>query len=298
LFYVDLAGGTIRRVTYTATTNRQPVASFSADKTSGAAPLTVAFDASGSSDPDGDTLTYTWDLDGNGTFGDATGAKVSRTYTADGTYTVTLRVTDGRGGSQTTSKTITVGNSPPVPTITSPAAGTQWKVGDPISFSGSATDAQDGTLAPASLSWQVNLHHCLGAGATDCHVHPQQSSTGAGGSYTGPDHEHPAYLELVLTATDSGGLSATVRRRLDPRTVTITMASSPGGMMLGLNSETLPTSFTRTVIQGSSNTIQAPLTQQRGGKTLHFKSWSDGGQAVHTVRPQANATYSASYKQR
>jgi PKD repeat protein len=285
-------------VTYTATANRQPVASFTADKTSGAAPLTVNFDASASSDPDGDPLTYAWDLDGDGTFGDGTTAKVSRTYTANGTYTATLRVSDGRGGSQTTSRTITVGNTPPVPTITSPAAGTQWKVGDALAFTGSATDTQDGTLPPSSLSWQINLHHCLGAGSTDCHVHPQQTSTGSSASYTGPDHEYPAYLEVVLTATDSSGLTGTTRLRLDPRTVTITMASSPGGMTLGLNAEMVPASFTRTVIQGSTNTIEAPLTQRRSGKTWTFRSWSDGGPALHTVRPQANTTYSATYKQR
>ena len=54
-------------------------------------------------------------------------------------------MTDGRGGSDTATVTITVGNTPPTATITAPAAGTTWKVGDVINFSGSATDQQDGT---------------------------------------------------------------------------------------------------------------------------------------------------------
>ena len=56
------------------------------------APLSVAFDGTGSSDPDTDALTYEWDLDGDGQLDDSTAAKPSFTYTAPGNYTVTLRV--------------------------------------------------------------------------------------------------------------------------------------------------------------------------------------------------------------
>ena len=51
----------------------------------------------------------------------------------------------------------------------------------------------------------------------------------AGGSFTTPDHEYPSYLELRLTATDSGGLTDTKSIRLDPRTVTLTLNTSPAG---------------------------------------------------------------------
>ena len=52
----------------------------------------------------------------------------------------------------------------------------------------------------------------------------------AAGSFTAPDHEYPSYLELELTATDSGGLTDTKTIRLDPRTVTLTFSSIPGGL--------------------------------------------------------------------
>ena len=57
-------------------TNTPPTVLATATPTSGTAPLTVNFDGSGSSDPDaGDTITYSWDLNGDGTFGDSTVAE-------------------------------------------------------------------------------------------------------------------------------------------------------------------------------------------------------------------------------
>ena len=81
-----------------------PLRQATASPTSGTAPLTVNFDGSGSSDPDaGDTITYSWDLNGDGTFGDSTVAKPSFTYTAAGTYSAVLKVTDNHGASTTSS---------------------------------------------------------------------------------------------------------------------------------------------------------------------------------------------------
>ena len=73
LFYADFDGGTIRRIQF-ASANQPPVAVATANPTSGAAPLTVNFDGSGSSDPDGDPITYAWDLDGDGLYDDSTAA--------------------------------------------------------------------------------------------------------------------------------------------------------------------------------------------------------------------------------
>ncbi len=69
-------------------TNSAPTASFSYN----CSDLACSFDGSGSSDPDGDALTYDW------TFGDgssASGATASHTYAAGGSYTTTLTVSDG-----------------------------------------------------------------------------------------------------------------------------------------------------------------------------------------------------------
>jgi glucose/arabinose dehydrogenase len=296
LFYVDFDGGTIRRIRYFSS-NQPPTAVARATPTVGNAPLTVSFDGTGSTDPDsGDTLAYAWDLDGDGAFDDSTAAQTSYTYTTNGSYTASLRVADRQGASDTESVTITVGNTPPTATITTPAAGTTWKVGDVISFSGSATDLQDGPLPASRLSWSLVLQHC----PSNCHSHPVSTWDGvASGSFVAPSHEYPSYLELELTATDSGGLRHTVTRRLDPRTVVLTFQTTPGGLQLAVNGTTSTATFTRTVIVGSTNSITAPSPQTKSGKSYTFQSWSDGGAQTHNITaPAAPATWSARYRSR
>ena len=99
LFYADFDGGTIRRIRYFSS-NRPPVAVATANPTSGAAPLDVTFNGTGSSDPDaGDTISYAWDLDEDGLYDDSTAAQPTRTYSVAGDHVVRLRVTDAAGAS-------------------------------------------------------------------------------------------------------------------------------------------------------------------------------------------------------
>jgi glucose/arabinose dehydrogenase/PKD repeat protein len=297
LFYVDFDGGTIRRITYTSA-NQNPVAKATASPTTGPAPLTVTFDGSGSSDPDPeDPITYAWDLDGDGSFDDSTQARDTYTYTETGSHTATLKVTDSHGAADTDSVTISVGNTAPTAVIDKPAAGTTWKVGDVINFSGHATDAQDGTLPASALKWELILQHC----PSNCHTHVIQSFAGvASGSFVAPDHEYPSYLELKLTATDSGGLTDTKTVRLDPRTVTLTFQTTPGGLKLAVNGTQSTSAFTRTVIVGSSNTVSAVTPQTKGKQTYTFTSWSDSSTAPATrtiTAPDSATTYTAKFRQ-
>jgi glucose/arabinose dehydrogenase/PKD repeat protein len=299
LFYVDMDDGTVHRLTYTAA-NQPPTAAFTATPTNGTAPLAVSFDGTGSTDPEGRPLTYSWDLDGDGTFGDATGPTASHTYTA-GVYHPSLRVTDDQGASDTTSLTVTAGNTAPTVVIDTPSASTTWKVGDTVPFSGHATDPQDGTLPASGLSWRLVMHHCFTP--TDCHSHLIQTFDDvSSGSFTTPDHEYPCWLELQLTATDSGGLSSTTSVRLNPRTVVLTFKTNPGGLSLSnlmVNEAPRSTPFSVTVVVGSANSVSAPSPQTFNKATYYFTSWSDGGPQSHTITaPAANRTYTATYRKR
>ena len=290
LFYVDFYGGTIRRIRYTGG-NQAPNAVIQATPLSGPTPLTVAFDGRGSSDPEGGTLTYSWDLNGDGLFGDAVTAQASFTYTQARLYNVQLRVTDTQGATDSASVSIGAGNSSPTAFIDTPATTTQWQVGQAITFSGHATDPNE-VLPPSAFTWEIILHHC----PSNCHTHPIQSFAGVTtASIPAPDHEYPSHIEIKLTVTDAGGLTDTKSVLLNPQTVALTFASNPSGLQLVVGSSSAPTPFTRTVIRDSKNSVSAASPQPLGGTTYYFISWSDGGNQAHTITGTAAATYTATY---
>jgi PKD repeat protein len=106
LFVLDFNNARLRRIE-----NKLPVADLNAAPSSGQAPLTVSFDGSHSSDPDGSIVSYQW------SFGDgasASGATVNHRYNA-GTYTASLTVTDDSGATASATRQITAGAPPPPP---------------------------------------------------------------------------------------------------------------------------------------------------------------------------------------
>lgn len=278
LYYVGYDDGTIHRVEFAA-----PIAAASANPPSGPIPLTVRFDASGSSDPKGGSLSYAWDLDGNGQFNDSTSVTPSFTYTTAGTHTARVKVTDSTGAWDIASVDVSAGNNAPVATILSPPSSLTWSVGQTIGFSGRATDAQDGTEPGSRLHWTLKILHCPSA----CHEHIVQSFTGTSGTFTAPDHEYPSSLVLQLIAIDSTGTSsAPVSVTIQPKTVNLTINSNPAGVTLSAGSQTATAPFTHTAIVGSAVAVIAPSSS--GGQ--FFVGWSDGKPASHTFIAPASAT--------
>jgi PKD repeat protein/fibronectin type 3 domain-containing protein len=139
--------------------NEPPVAALAATPVSGEAPLTVSFNASASSDPDNDPLTFAWTFGDGATAGDA--ALTSHTYTAPGTYVATVTVSDG-DLTDTASVTITVlepgdPDPGPGPDITPGEATVFYAGGGANTRFHDAHELSDGTLLVAgrtdSLSW-------------------------------------------------------------------------------------------------------------------------------------------------
>src|SRR6185369_2117541 len=100
----------------------------------------------------------------------STAANPSHTYTVAGVYTVRLTVSDGVNSTFSPPITIQVG-SVPTATILAPTDGATFRGGDVISFSGDATDPDDGTLPASAFSWTIDFLH-------EGHVHPGSTITG------------------------------------------------------------------------------------------------------------------------
>ncbi|MFW5753611.1 MAG: PKD domain-containing protein [Marinilabiliaceae bacterium] len=128
--------------------NVSPTASFNSSVTSGKRPLTVEFDAGGSSDPDGDIALYEW------SFGDGTpsvyGETVSHTFTEAGDFQVTLTVHDNEAEKATESQTIQVEPNE------DPVADYSYEVGDnyEVTFNAGNSSDPDGTIA--TYEWDFN----------------------------------------------------------------------------------------------------------------------------------------------
>jgi glucose/arabinose dehydrogenase len=295
VFEVDHNNGKVVRLIYD--TNTYPTPSIKASTTKGSAPLTVTLDGTHSSDPDpGDTLTYAWDLDGDGEFDDSTAPTTSVTFAQDGVHTVRLQVTDSHGAHRATSVTIEVGDQYPRLVFTSPAASLTWSSGDAITFAGSATDPQDGPLPPSALHWTATLHHCVDGSTTDCHLHPLATWDGeTGDSFLAPDHEYPSYIELTFTATDSDGNSVSESRELHPSSVQLRVLSDPPGATVVVGEHLGPTPLALTLIKHSRTTVIATQHQTIGGVGYDFVGWSDGGAAIHDITPDASGTLIATF---
>ena len=295
IFYPGFDDGRLHRIQHFVG-NLPPTAVAQADPTNGLTPLVVTFDGTGSSDPEGESLTYAWDLDADGSFDDSSSPTPQWSYSGSGTVVARLRVTDSGDLFDVAAVSISVNNSAPVAIIDTPVGSLTWKVGDPIAFTGRGTDVDEpsGLLPPTAMHWDLVMHHC----PSNCHTHLIQSFEGvAGGSFAAPDHEYPSYLELRLTVADPEGVPSTASVLLHPRAVTVTLQSDPPGLRLSMNADD---SGRALHAHGHRRLGELGRCARRrsglGGLPRQFSSWSDGGAQNHIlVAPASPATYTASF---
>lgn len=288
--------GAIYRISYVGGKNHAPRAAVSAQPEGGPAPLAVELSAGGCRDPDGDPLTYRWEL------GDGSpvqeGVMVRHTYQAVGSYAVQLTATDSHGTFDTAMLHIGVGNRPAAQ-MTAPADGTTFQAGQAMAYAGTAADVEDGPLSATAFRWWVDLHHHA-EGHRHHHTHPFQPPVDGviSGSFEIPPevHDQDIWLRLHLSVTDTDGLTATVTRDLLPQRAALTFATRPPGLRLTLDGQPLVAPMTRAAIVGSIQTVGVPPGQIVGERRYQLASWSDGEAATHSIRvPAQNTTYLATF---
>jgi subtilisin family serine protease len=173
----------------------------------------VTFDASGSSDADGDPMTYNWDF-GDGTTGQ--GQIIQHAYLWGVAFPVTLTVSDGRGGSDTATTTAIIAevNNVPVANAGGPYSGV---AGTAITFNGTGSsdyDNADGTTAndqTLSYAWDFG-DGSTGSGPTPTHSYAQS------GTFTatltvgdGTAFSDPSTSTVTISAQSAIALSAAIR---------------------------------------------------------------------------------------
>jgi len=175
--------------------NQPPVANFTYTPSS-PTDLDVIQSIDTSTDADGTIASWGWNFGDGGT---STLQNPTHDYVDDGTYSVTLTVTDDDGASDTISKDVIVNNVPPVADGDGPYT---YKLGEIITFDGSGSYDLDGTIV--SYQWT------FGDGAT--------------GNGERPSHRYArtgTYF-VNLTVTDDDGLTDT-----DMTTVNIASGNPP-----------------------------------------------------------------------
>ena len=265
LYYIDLGVADttgqigvskIRRISFVGS-NQPPVAQASANPTTGPTPLVVNFSSAGSSDPEGQPLTYAWNFGDNTT---STAANPTHTYTIAGPYQVRLTVSDGVNSTISAPLSISAG-SRPTATILAPTDGATFRAGDVITFSGSATDAEDGTLPASAYTWKIDFLH-------EGHVHPGTPITGVtSGTFTIPTTGHDfsgfTRYQVSLTVTDSSGLQSTSSVTVFPQKVNLNFAAVPAGATVFLDGIAHTAPFVYDTLVGFNHTISAPNQTHR-----------------------------------
>jgi PKD repeat protein len=299
LYYVDLGFSDvtditgiskIRRISFVSG-NAPPVAVASATPSNGLPPLSVAFSSSGSLDPEGLALSFSWN------FGDATSstqANPTHVYAARGRYVARLSVSDGVNTRLADPLTIDVG-ARPLAAILAPASGRLFRAGETVAFEGDAVDDEDGTLPASAFSWQTNFRHST-------HVHPGVPTSGSKtGSLSIPTSGHDfsgtTWYEIALTVTDSHGLQDSKSVSVYPDKVNVNFASVPSGLTIYLDGLPRTTPFVHDTLIGFQHVIEAP-SQTLGSFNYAFASWSDGGSAQHAITvPASSQSVTATFTQ-
>jgi YD repeat-containing protein len=271
----------------TTSSNDAPLVSISspANNSTVLVGTTVSLGASALDFEDG-TLSHAiaWSSSRDGALG--TGATLNLSSLSVGAHVITASATDSRSTTGSATVNLTVNepfNDVPVLSVTSPGEGASFNVGATVTFSGAATDVEDGTISNG-ISWTSSRDGLLGTGAS---LNVSSLSTGA----------------HVITAriTDSGGKFATATRNINvivpgntPPVVTATAPLNGAAFAVG---ETVVLAATATDTQDGTLTSQISWASSRdgllgSGGTLNLNTLTSG---THTITATANDSMGGSH---
>ncbi len=293
LYYLSRSNQALYKIIYTSVEapmiTNQPASLTVAE----GQPASFSVSASGAS-----PLSYQWQKN-NANIAGATTATFtinSATPANAGAYRVIVSNSAGSATSNAATLTVTEFNAAPVPKIMTPTEDALYRAGETISFSGSATDEEDGALPASAFTWEVVFHH-------DTHSHdgPPVASGTKSGSFVIPNTGETSanvWYRLYLTVVDADGLSATTYRDIYPRKSMLSFTTVPAGLKVTLDGQPLSTPASIQGVEGIIRTVGVVSPQTANGKNYEFDHWVQGGNATQTiVTPIQNVTYTAVFNE-
>ena len=234
----------------------------------------ISFTGTASDAEDDDTtlttnLDWTSDIDGSIGGGGSFLATLS-----EGSHTVTASVTDDDGNSASSSITVNVVNDPPIVSIDSPADDSTFDSGANISFTGTASDTEDGNLT-GNISWTSSLDGNLDTGGsfstilsdgTHTIIAEVMDSQGVTGSSSisitvGTPPVNPTVSVSSIDYTPSGGKDG--NKHLD---VTVTILDESSNPVSGASV------YVEISLEGDLYSSQTGITETNGSVTFSLKN--------------------------
>lgn len=202
----------------------------------------------------------------------------------EGDYRVVISNSAGNATSNSASLTV-ISNARPTATINSPFDSSLYTAGTEVTFSGTGTDPEDGELPPQAFQWQIEFHH-------DTHKHDEPPIPGVvNGSFFIPDEGETSdnvWYTLILTVTDSEGLTAKDSVRLLPRKSIISLTTEPPGLDVVIDGQSFSTPVDVSSVEGIKRTVAVESPQIMNGYEFEFESWSNSGEMVQIIQTPAD----------
>ncbi|MES2591109.1 MAG: PQQ-dependent sugar dehydrogenase [Bacteroidota bacterium] len=280
LYFINRSQPGIYKIIYSG--NSAPAISSNPSNLTVAAGQSASFTVSATGT---NPLNYQWQKNGINISG-----ATSATYTINsaqtshaGQYRAVVTNNSGTATSNAATLTVTTFNARPSATILTPTNGTLYHAGDLISFSGDATDPEDGSLPAAAFEWSIDFHH------NNNHFHPGPAIPMGvkTGSFTVPNTGEPSsvvFYRIRLKVTDANGLIDTQHVDILPITSTVSINTQPSGLQITFDSQPKPTPFTTLTVEGLNIAmgVVSPQTNNNG-QSYAFDHWAHGGSAAQTI---------------
>lgn len=209
-----------------------------------------------------------------------------------GNYRVVVTNAAGSATSNEATLTVLPVNQKPTANIVTPVDNTSYSAATTVSYSGTASDPEQGDLPASAFKWEVFFYH---GNLKDALPTLTNSKTGSFDVPNRSDLTTNAFYRIRLTVTDDKGAVGKDSVDVKPAVSNVTFKTVPPGLQVTIAGQATTTPVTFASVKGMLLDLSV-VTQQLAGITYQFESWSQGGPATQTLAtPNTDQTYTATF---